>query len=361
MLRRSSFVLFVPLYGGGGTGELFRCLAIAQALHRRHPSVRIEFLLPGGPGTSHDVPFPALRYDGPPSEKGEFDRQVLARLRPDIAIFDSGLRTSTLILCRRLGIRTVYISDRAGTRRKPFRLTWAGLLDMHWHQLEHLNRPAFTPWQRAVAAFSRTRRLVFDTYYPEEAPDLSILPRQVQERLQAPFVLFVPGGGGYQLHGVPVAEIFWEAADRLHAACGVGVLTLLGPFYAPRSEARWKTCSMRQVSQVVLLELMRRADVVVTNGGQALIQALAAGAATVAAPLGGDDQPGRIGSCVEAGLAIATAPNASALADAAEGLVRNRSLREALRRRVAARPVPNGIPLMLDALDKELLALQAVT
>ena len=348
------FVLFVPSYGGGGTGEFVRSVALARALQARWPQVRIEFLLPGGPGTRQDAPFPKTCHDGPEEEKGAFDRLHIERLRPDLVIFDSGCRSETLRLCRRLGIRTAYISDRAGTCRKAFRFDWLNTLDLHWHQREHLTRPPFTPWQRLVSQLSSTQRLLFDTYFSTEPADWNELPQEVRTRLNGEFVLFAPGGGGYRIDGRPVTDVFLDAAEQLYRNCGVQSLTLCGALYDGQVSVQRKTCSLPGVPQPLFIELLRRAALVVTNGGHSLNQTLACGAACIASPLGGDDQPGRIREYAAAGLIEAGVPSVSALAQATTQLMTNPARRAALRARVTATPVVNGIPLMIAAIEAAL-------
>ncbi|GAC1632672.1 MAG: hypothetical protein NVS9B10_27370 [Nevskia sp.] len=349
------FVLFVPSYGRGGSGEFVRAVALAEAVARRWPALRLEFLLPGGPGTRQDAPFPATCHDGPEDTKGGFDDEHLLRLRPDIAIFDSGCRSSTLRLCRRLGIRSVFISDRAGTCRKAFRLDWLRALDKHWHQREHLTAPAFTRSQTFRARFSSTRRLVFDTYLAEPPARDDDLPAELRSRLQQPFVLFAPGGGGYRIDGRPVSELFAEAAARVQAAHGIECLTLLGALYEGPVAGM---STLKQVSPGRFVALMRQARIVVCNGGHSLNQALACGAATVAAPLGGGDQPERIAAYAAAGLIRAAQPQVESLAAQVAALLDD-DRRTAQRAQVARLAPVNGIPVMCDALAELLQDLPA--
>ncbi len=344
-MNRPPFLLFVPFYGRGGSGEFVRSVTLAQAVARRWPQLRIEFLLPGGPGTRQDAPFPSTCHDGPDTGKGAFDSLHIERLRPDLVIFDCGGRSESLRTCRRLGITSAYISDRDGTLKKPFRLDWMWLLDEHWHQREHVTAEALLPSQRLRSHFSRTRRLYFDTYYAEDAADWSLLDAPLRQALEQPFVLLSPGGGGYALDGRPVSEVFVEVAERIHAETGLTCLSLLGPLYqgAIRSAT---TQTLTMVAQPLFRELMRRARLVLTNGGHSLHQALAMRAVCVVAPLGGSDQPARIGAYDRAGLVVEAAPNARALGDAALRLLRDDAAHRAVADRVAALNIVNGIPAM---------------
>ncbi len=349
------FILFVPLYGGGGSGEYVRAVSLAEAARQRWPHARIEFLLPGGPGTRQDVPFPKTCHDGPAPDKGAFDREHLTRLKPDVAIFDSGCRSTTLRLCKRLGIKSVYISDRAGTRRKPFRLDWLRLVDQHWHQREHVTVPGFTSRQRLVSHLSKTRRIVFDTCLPTDVADWHDLSSALREKLGRPFVLLTPGGGGYRIDGRAVGEIYLDTADRIHAQTGIECLTLLGPLYEGTPPPS-VTISLRAVVPTLLVALLRRATAVVTNGGQGVHQALACGAACVLAPLGGSDQPERIAVYADAGLVVSSMPTVNALADATVGLLTDSTAMQSLCSRVNRIQVVDGMPLMLDALEQLLAA-----
>lgn len=344
------FILFVPSYGRGGYGEFVRAVLLAQAAQARWPGIRIEFLLPGGPGTRTDAPFPSICHDGDPATKGAFDLEHIERLRPDLVIFDSACRSPTLRHCRRLGIRTAYVTSLIGGRRKAFRLDWLWLLDEHWHQREDLTAQPFTPLQRLLDRLGRTRRRVFDTCFSDAAADFAALPAAVQPLLEQHYVLFSPGGGGYRIGDRPVAEIFLEAAERLQAETGLPCLMILGPLYAAlatrQAEGSQVHCLV-EVPQATFMGLMRRARLVVTNGGHSLDQALACGAISVAAALGGTDQPGRIAAYRNAGWVLESTPDSASLVAAARTLLDDPIREQVLRRRLAELKVANGIPVML--------------
>jgi hypothetical protein len=180
-------------------------------------------------------------------------------------------------------------------------------------------------------------------------------PPAVAASVAQPFALFVPGGGGYRVEGRLVGDLYFEAAERLHAATGLAGLTLPGPLY--RGELRTgtpagaRTAVLAEAGLAELIPLLRRAAIVICNGGSGTLhQALACGAACVAAPLGGDDQPARIAAYAAAGLIHAASPTATALAERAAGLLAP-EVRGAVQSRVAALGVVNGLPRMLDALE----------
>lgn len=341
-----AFILFVPYYGTG-VGEFVRSVTLAEAVAARWPETRIEFLLPGGPGIRRDTRFPFTTHDGPDQARGAFDSAQLERLRPSLVVFDNGCRTETLRVARRLGIRSAYLSVRSGPLRKTFRPDWLWLLDDNWHQRERLTEDALSCRQQFLARCGRTRRLLFDTCYAEAPPALDQLPADVRTLIDGSFVLLSPGGGGWPIAGRTAASLYLDVAAEIAAQRGIPVLTLTGVLPAG-SPVDGRTRHLPTVPQQTFRELMRRATVTVTNGGGTLHQAFVQGAACVAAPLGGDDQPGRIAAYAAAGYLIAAEPTVEALTTATLRLLDDAPARTALSARVAALPIVNGIPAMRD-------------
>jgi len=277
-MSRARFVLFVPQHQGGGTGEFFRLLTVATTLHAADPTVRIEFLMPRACRLRPLLPFACTESDLPEDRRAEFHARELARLQPAIAIFDKTCRGSMLGLCRRLGIRSVCVTDEPGTCGKTFRPDWLWRLDEHWHQRYLLGRPAFNGWQRLLARISSTRRLVFDVCQLEDDRALAAPA--------TPYLLFVPGGGGYRIDGRPVADLFVEAAGRVAAASGLEVLAIAGSDVAAPAGVRL----LPTQPQGQLIALLRGARLVVTGGGHLLNQVISVATPSVSMPLGGSDQ-----------------------------------------------------------------------
>jgi hypothetical protein len=350
------FLLFVPSYGRGGTGEFVRAGVMAQAAARRWTGARIEFLLPSGPGTRTDTPFPKQVHDGPEHRKPHFDREWIRRLRPDVAIFDSGCRTATLRACNRLGVRTVYVSDRHGTCRKAFRMEWLRRLDQHWLMREHVTAEALSASQALKHRYlGRTRLVRFDTYYPEHAANPANLASALGD-IGNEFVLLSAGGGGYRIGDVQASDLYVDAARRIAAASGMPCLVLLGALHEGEPALTRGVRSIRSTSLEVFIELLRRARVAVINGGHTTHQALAQQAVCVATCVGGADQPARIAKYADAGLLRSVPPEPAAIAGAVVELLAQPQLREAIQSRIQALRIVNGVPMVLDALAELLSA-----
>lgn len=345
------FILFIPAYGNGGTGELVRCETLARALRQRWPQLRVEFVLPGDPGTLQQVAFPSHchRPGVDPCSKEQFNNRCICELRPDLVVFDGGIRTSSLRLCRSLKIRTAFISQDAKSLGKAFRIGGLRILDAHWHQADaDAAAVEFSPLQRLLSRASTTQRLRFDTYLASPAEGEQDLPREWQSQYQQDFVLLTPGGGGYRIADRSVGDLYLEVAEAVNRCSGVHCLTVLGPLYAGSASSA-STHVMRQVGAGRLIDLMKKARVVVTSGGGSLNQAIACGAPSVAASLGGLDQPARIAARARVGLVRAAEPTVESLVEQTLALLQP-SANMQMRQRLASAQFVDGIPLLCNAI-----------
>lgn len=334
------FVLFVPQHQGGGTGEFYRLLALAEALHARDAAVRILFLMPRACPLRARLPFAFVESDLPESERAVFHAREIARLKPPIVVFDKTCRGSLLRHCRRHGAHAICISDEPGTLAKALRIDWLWQLPEHWHQRYLLDRPAFNRGQRLKAAIGSTRHLLFDVCHAEAAAEDSAASTAT------PYVLFVPGGGGYAIDGRPVPAVFAEAADAVARASGARVLIVGGE----RTSADSPVEVLPALPQAALMRLVQRATLVVTGGGHLLHQAMSLGVPTVTLPLGGSDQLDRIHRYAECGWTLEVPPLPSAIAPAALHLLADGDRRRQMRERLAVLGLRNGLPLMVEAL-----------
>ena len=125
-------VMFLPVSGPVGTGEYMRCRIIAEAAQACWRDLRASFALSRQAPYLESVPFETFWLDRSPTFETERVCELLRRERPDVAVFDNAGRTAQLECARAVGARTVFISRRAGKRRKAFRLRWLRLLDSHW-------------------------------------------------------------------------------------------------------------------------------------------------------------------------------------------------------------------------------------
>lgn len=340
----------MPSYSGGGSGEyaLMRELAMAASQHWPHAS--IEFLLPGDSKPTVDLLFPSKRDPGTAKHRNDFYRKELKARRPDLAIFLPKCSERTLFLCRYLGIRTAQITTTPYPFRKTFYPWRFNIVDAHWHMRISVLEPAYTPWQALLTRLSSTERRVFDTYLGAGSDDKTALPQSLNSVIEEPYVLFAPGGGGYEIRGRPVADIYFEAAHSLQERAGVRTIILPGVFNTGHLPTRGPIIAPPlSVAQVV--RLMRNSRAVITNGGTMLHQALAVRVPSAAAALGGSDQSKRIEDYSAAGLIVSTEPNACELVTAAIKLLAP-AVQQSMRERLSGLHLADGIPMMIEGMAR---------
>ncbi|HET9693416.1 MAG TPA: hypothetical protein VFP48_03455, partial [Steroidobacteraceae bacterium] len=125
-------MLFVPVSGPGGAGELMRCLIVARELRRTTPDVDVHFLVARNAVFREAVDFPIHDCDDSPTRSTPQVVALLREWRPDVVVFDNAGRTEQLRAAKALGARLVFTSRSPRLRWKAFRVSWLALLDEHW-------------------------------------------------------------------------------------------------------------------------------------------------------------------------------------------------------------------------------------
>jgi len=339
-------LLFVPVSGPHGMGEYARSLAIARAAAGRWPELSIHFALSREAPYAGSCPFPATRLERSPTFHPREVAALIREQRPDVVVFDNAGRTAQLAAAREVGARAVYVSSRPKQRRKGFRLSWMRRLDEHWLAWPEFMTGRVGPVERLklrLVGGPRLRHL--DTLLPPRTAPEPVLRRFGVEA--GGFVLVVPGGGTAHKGARSAPEIALEGARRIALRGPPTIVVGLAPEVAG-GEAPALRRSPR-IPMEELCELVRAAKVVVTNGGDTLLQGIALGRPCVAVPIA-DDQPFRIAACVREGLAVAAALTPESIEREAAALLDDGARRAALERRVAAHGLANGLEVALDAL-----------
>jgi len=347
-------LLLVPVSGPRGMGEYARCLAIAAAVTRRWPQVSIRFLVSREAPYAADCPFPATLLPSSPTRcTGEVLAQIAA-FRPGLVLFDNAGRTRQLRAARAAGARLVFVSSRSRQRRKAFRWRWMGLLDEHWvsypapltGELSVLERCKLR-WRGRPAV----RFLDAVVARPDEAAADALLAQVTGDASgAAPDVVVVPGGGSsYPDTRIgPGHFVDWSLAL---AAQGRRVVVVGGPaFDVPVANAA-QLVLLRGVPAGALMALLRRARLVLVNGGDTLAQALALGRPCVAVPIAGD-QAARIARA--AALGVVAAPAVESVAAECTRLLDDPAASAALQTRLATLGWHDATPLILERVGAHL-------
>lgn len=329
-------LLFVPASGPAGSGEYYRCLALARAMVERRPGLEMAFLLHERAAVEHDDRFDYRLIRKTPSCAGTAVSALIEALRPDLTVFDNSGRVFQMAAARVTGSRVVWVSNRQRKRLKGFRPRQMRCQDLH---LVIDDDPA-----RRLAWHER----LLSSFYPDMQVELTgpVTPRTDPAAL-APwgsslpaagtFALFVPGGGGYRYRGRAVPEIFHQAAVRFQRETGAQAVVVPGPQYAGTLRKRPGVELIEALPTTALGALLDQAGLAVVGGGSMLAaQAVLAGKPMVMAPCGGRDQPARIKRMVAAGMALKGRLDAVQLADAAARLWREPVLASRMREQLAA-------------------------
>jgi UDP:flavonoid glycosyltransferase YjiC (YdhE family) len=157
------------------------------------------------------------------------------------------------------------------------------------------------------------------------------------------FILVVPGGGTAHPGARDAPGIISAAAAGL-AQQGLRTV-LVGTANSPDNSILRTTLPL--LPQAQLVGLMRRARVVVSNGGDTLLQALACGCACVAVPIA-HDQAARIARCRELRLINDAPLESAAIIAAVMRLHTDDALRAGLVARARAAGVTDTMPQVLE-------------
>jgi len=342
--------LFVPVSGPFGMGEFARSSAIARAVQGRWPAAAVRFVLSREAPYAQRPPFEATLVPSSPTFHSGVVVDLIRTWRPHVVIFDNAGRTDQIAAAHRCGARVVYISARRRQRRKAFRLRWMRLLDEHWIAYPEFIAGGLTLMERLKHRWMGRPTVRYLDVILSRATPAPALAQDPEPPPRGDFVLVVPGGGTGHPGAEDASEEFFGAARNL-AEEGVPV-RYVGPARAvadPASIAPARLESLGPLAQADLAELMRKARLIVVNGGSTLLQAIACGAACVAVPIAAD-QHERIRRCAAAGVAVEAPLAAAQIASEALGLLRNEASRAALAARAGGLALAEGVEIALRSL-----------
>jgi hypothetical protein len=342
-------VLFSPVSGPGGAGELMRCLIIARELARAEPAADIRFLVSRTAVFRESVNFPIIDCDASPTSSTPQVLAAIAAFRPHVMVFDNSGRTEQLRAAKRAGARLVFSSRAPKLRWKAFRPKWMRLLDEHWIVFPTFVMGGLTRLERLkLRLFPDYRVRQFDTLFTpsEPAERRSWLAAQGLE--PQGYVVFMPGGRGEATRVAEPAELFIAAARAFVAATGQRTVVLTGrKGVVPGTDPLLTLLPRIEPGEVQYL--IAESLMVVSNGGTTLIHSLAHGRPIVSIPLAGD-QDRRIRRAVRLQIAATARRTPEAIAAAAAGLLGDAARREAMVARIADMGIANGVGEAVSAL-----------
>lgn len=269
-------VLFIPVSGGEGSGEVERCRLLAHALRERAhggsaAAVEVHFLLAA---RAADIPEPVTRLPDSPTRAVAEVVAAIGDLRPDVVVFDGNTRVAALQAARDAGARAVLVSSRPSARDRGFRWRRMARLDEHW--LVGADLSDSPDWRERMARWRYPQVVVrrFATLFAEPVDADAVLARL---GLAPPYVVVCPGGGGHAVDGMAADALFGAVAAEL-ARGGVRTLAVATREAAPALE-------VARLPNAELMAVLSRADAALLGGGSLLVQALALRVPVLALPL----------------------------------------------------------------------------
>jgi len=261
-------LLFVPVSGSAGSGEVQRCRLLASALHARAPEIESHFLLAAG---TQDPGFPTEWLPASPTRSpGEVSAAIRA-LRPAVVVFDGNARVESLRAARDAGARNVLVSSRPSARQRGLRGRRMALLDEHWFVGADLLGAA--DW-RERWALKRNPRVAIHRYATMFAPPTALEPLRARFGLgDAPYAVVSTGGGEH-----PGAADRFGTIATLLARDGLTTLAIATPAQAPALD-------VGALPNAELMASLAGARIAVLAGGSLLVQALALGTPVLASAL----------------------------------------------------------------------------
>jgi len=348
----SPAALFVPVSGPGGSGEYYRCLAIARALKAQQPDAQIHFLIHQGVTLEQDQRFQYHPLPDSPTRAVGEGVEAIQTLRPDIVLFDSAGRMAQFKAARAIGAKVAWLSDRPNKRRKAFRWRMMPRLDLHLMAAPGQARPTLGPLERfKLKCFRQLQTRFFSGIAPAlDSQRQSELLKQLDLEGQD-YVVLAPGGGGYHHRGRPVPEIMLEAAATIQAETDLACVMVMGPQYQGACQSHDQVRLLSSLPTEDLTQLLHGAQLAVIGAGSMMTaQTLSIGVAAVMVPAGGDDQPPRIADFSRRGLASGAAMEAEAMAKAAIQLIQTPTRRAEQIDAVRAAGIRNDVEMVAAAL-----------
>jgi hypothetical protein len=331
-------MLFVPVSAPRGFGEYARAREIALAVQCRWPDAQLHFVLSTQASYAEQCPFPVTLLPGSATLHTPQVVELLGAFKPDIVIFDNAGRTAQVRAAHAVGARVIYISSRRRQRRKAFRCGWMRLLSEHWIAYPRFVAGDLGGFEKLkLRILGRPRVRFLDTLLPAATEEPGPLP-DLRD-----FVLVVPGGGTAHPGARAAPAIVADAATAL-AAKGLRTV-LVGAVDNSGSSAALTRLAL--LPQAQLVGLLRRARVVVSNGGDTLLQALACGCACVAVPIA-HDQAARIERCRGLDLIHAAPLAVTPIVDAVASLYDDEHECQRLIARARAAGIRDAMPQVLD-------------
>jgi hypothetical protein len=340
--------LFIPVSAPRGTGEYARALAIASALIQHRPDAAMHFIVSREATYADSVPFPVTRLPSSPTFHSSKVIEVIGSFSPDVVIFDNAGRTAQLRAARAAGARVVFVSSRSRPRRRAFRIKWMRLLDEHWIASPEIIAGALGAFERLKLRIAGRPHVRFvDTLLPTrtQAEARELLARHSVQPDR--YVLVVPGGGSAHARMREAPRVIRDSAASV-AARGHDVVLVAAPPDGATDALPETLRVLPPLPMADLVALIRHARLVVANGADTLLQAIACDKACVGVPMA-PDQVTRLKRLAAAGFDVAAAIDAREIERHVLGLLADDAALRTLAEKARSLNIRDRMDTVVDA------------
>jgi len=218
-------------------------------------------------------------------------------------------------------------------------------LDEHWIAYPEFIAGSLTGIEKLKLRWlGRPAVRFLDTIVPATDPLLAAQTLASYGLTKNDYVLVVPGGGTAHRGAMNAPDIVAAAANGIAESYP----TLLVGVDTPSQANSRLQCTPR-LPMATLLELIRNARFVVSNGGDTLLQAIACQRPCIAVPIA-QDQPYRVDACVRQGLAVRAELDTTDILRTALSLLADEALQHKLQTKMAQSSITDGLKTAVDAI-----------
>lgn len=295
-------ILFVPVSSDKGVGEYTRSLIIANAVQQKLPEAQIHFILnknmklaDGCQYQTHFSKFSATK-DTP------LVNETIAKIRPNIVIFDCAGRSQQFATAKRYGAKVVFISQHRKKRARGLTLRRLLFCDLQWvvqpnYAIQPLNR--FEQLKLKILRKKPPKNI--GPIVPKINSDSNILEEYSLKEEQ--YALFSAGSGGHVINGELAADIFYRAALKLAEKVDCKIVMVFGANYPKSLPVDSSIVCISHIPTEDFLALLKKARHRVLSAGSTLLQVIELKLVSLAIAIS-KDQPSRLKQCSKLGLVL---------------------------------------------------------
>lgn len=306
-------ILFVPVSSDKGVGEYTRSLIIANAVQQKLPEAQIHFILNKNMKLANGCQYQTHFSKFSATKDTPLVNEIIAKIRPNIVIFDCAGRSQQFATAKRYGAKVVFISQHRKKRARGLTLRRLLFCDLQWvvqptYAIQPLNR--FEQLKLKILGKKPPKNI--GPIVPKINSDSNILEEYSLKEEQ--YVLFSAGSGGHIINGELAADVFYRAALELAEKVDCKIVMVFGANYPKSLPVDSSIICLSHVPTEEFLTLLKKARHRVLSAGSTLLQVIELKLVSLAIAIS-KDQPSRLKRCARLGLVLKSKCDETAIVD----------------------------------------------